>query len=265
MSERSAAWLDLKAVEAWISTKCIFHDLTLRLNKGQHTAVLGPNGSGKSTLVRLIDRSLHPVVKQGSSLHLFGSERPRQWELRRQIGLVSAELEQRVPPQICCRDLVLSAFFGSIGLRVDQIPTARQSARVDHLLPELELNTLAHEPFGHLSDGQKRRVLIARALAHQPDVLVLDEPTNALDLKAKHDLLRVLRRLCCSGTTLVMITHQVETLIPEIERVICLKQGTVIADGDRNSILSGPQLSALFDIPLQVIESAGYRQVMPLS
>ena len=114
MSERSAAWLDLKAVEAWISTKCIFHDLTLRLNKGQHTAVLGPNGSGKSTLVRLIDRSLHPVVKQGSSLHLFGSERPRQWELRRQIGLVSAELEQRVPPQICCRDLVLSAFFLSL-------------------------------------------------------------------------------------------------------------------------------------------------------
>ena len=265
MTKGSAAWLDLKAIEAWINTKCVFHNLTLQLYTGQHTAILGPNGCGKSTLVRLIDRSLHPVVKPGSALRLFGSDRPRQWELRRRIGLVSAELEQRVPPRVSGRDLVLSAFFGSVGLRRDQIPSDEQSTRADRLLEQLELTALASEPFLHLSDGQKRRVLIARALAHQPDVLVLDEPTNALDLKAKHDLLRGLRQLCCCGTTLVMITHQVETLIPEIERVVCLKQGSIIADGDRDAILNGPQLSGLFDTPLQVIESGGYRQVMPLS
>ena len=265
MTDSSAAWLDLKAVEAWISTKCVFHDLTLQLWEGEHTAVLGPNGSGKSTLVRLIDRSIHPVVKPGSSLQLFGSERPRQWELRQRIGLVSAELEQRVPPLVSGRDLVLSAYFGCVGLRRDQIPTEQQLTRADHLLEQLNLQNLSDEPFLRLSDGQKRRILIARALVHQPDVLVLDEPTNALDLKAKHDVLGCLRQLCSSGTTVVMITHQVETLIPEIERVICLKQGAIVADGRCDSILSGPQLTDLFDTPLQVIASGGYRQVLPLS
>ncbi len=265
MTDNSTAWLDLKAVEAWIDTKCVFHDLTLKLTLGQHTAILGPNGSGKSTLVRLIDRSIHPVVKPGSALLLFGSDRPLQWELRRRIGLVSTELEQRVPPLASCRDLVLSGLFGCIGLRRDQRPTKEQVARADHLLEQLTLQELSNDPFLRLSDGQKRRVLIARALVHKPDVLVLDEPTNALDLKSKHELLLGLRRLCSTGTTLVMITHQVETLIPEIERVVCLKQGSIAADGERDCILTGPQLTGLFETPLKVIESAGYRQVMPLS
>ena len=258
-------WLELKAVEAWLQTSCVFNNLTLRLHLGQHTAVLGPNGSGKSTLVRLIDRSIHPVVKPGSHLRLFGSVLPRQWELRRRIGLVSSDVEARIPLQAGVRDLVLSAFYGSLGLRWDQKPDHEHELRVSGLLEQLELTQLANLPFQRLSDGQRRRVLIARALAHEPDVLVLDEPTNALDLKAKHELLRQLRGLCEGSTTLLMITHQVDALIPEITRVVCLQEGQVVQDGPSDEILTGPRLSALFDTPLQVVSAAGYRQVMPLS
>lgn len=258
-------WLELQAVEAWIQSSCVFHHLTLSLRLGEHTAILGPNGSGKSTLVRLIDRSIHPVVKPESHLRLFGSVLPRQWELRQRIGLVSAELEQRIPPGVQVRDLVLAAFFGAVGLRKDQQPSDAQETRVDSLLDSLDLGELAQTPFKQLSDGQRRRALIARALAHQPEVLVLDEPTNALDLKAKNELLAALRRLSRDDTTLVVITHQVETLIPEISRVVCLKQGALVDDGPSDQILTGPKLSALFDTPLQVISAGGYRQVMPLS
>lgn len=265
MTERSQPWLELKAVEAWIKTSCVFNDLTLNLRLGEHTAILGPNGSGKSTLVRLIDRSIHPVVKPNSHLRLFGSPLPRQWELRQRIGLVSSELDLRVPGGVPVCDLVLSAFFGAVGLRRDQQPTRMQEQRASSLLNTFHLTDQADEAFSRLSDGQRRRALIARALAHEPEILVLDEPTNALDLKAKHELLACLRRLCQGNTTLVMITHQVETLIPEINRVVCLQQGSVVADGPSDKILTGPCLSQLFDTPLQVIDAGGYRQVAPLS
>ena len=255
----------MEAVEAWIETRCVFHNLTLSLRTGEHTAILGPNGSGKSTLVRLIDRSIHPVVKPGSHLRLLGSDLPLQWELRRRIGLVSTELEQRVPRRVRVIDLVLSAFFGSVGLRQDQTPSNTQLDRAFQLLELFDIAELAQERWTCLSDGQRRRVLIARALAHQPDVLVLDEPTNALDLRAKHSLLNQLRQLCQSQTTLVMITHQVEAIIPEITRVICLKDGAVMQDGPKDHILNGQALTTLFDTSLQVIEAGGYRQVMPLS
>ena len=263
--DRSHPWLELQAVEAWIQSSCVFHHLTLSLRLGEHTAILGPNGSGKSTLVRLIDRSIHPVVKPKSHLRLFGSVLPRQWELRQRIGLVSTELEQHIPPGVLVRDLVLASFFGAVGLRRDQQPSDAQRQRVDQLLVSLNLRDLACAPFRQLSDGQRRRALIARALAHQPQVLVLDEPTNALDLKAKHDLLASLRRLSRDDTTLVVITHQVETLIPEINRVVCLKNGALVDDGPSDQILTGPKLSALFDTPLQVISAGGYRQVLPLT
>jgi len=258
-------WLELQAVEAWLQTSCVFNNLTLQFNLGEHTAVLGPNGSGKSTLVRLIDRSIHPVVKPGSHLRLFGSPLPLQWELRRRIGLVSSDVEARVPLQASVHDLVLSAFYGSLGLRRDQVPSRERQQHVSRLLNHLCLDHLASSPFQRLSDGQKRRVLIARALAHEPDVLVLDEPTNALDLKAKHELQGYLRGLCQGSTTLVMITHQVDALIPEISRVVCLREGAVVDDGICEEVLTGPRLSALFDTPLQVVRAAGYRQVLPLS
>ena len=261
--DSESAWLDCQAVEAWIGGQCVVQDLTLKLLKGESTAVLGPNGAGKTTLVKLISRSLYPVVKPKSHLRLFGSETVNLWSLRQRLGIVSTELEQRIPASLSGRELLLAAFFGSIGLGRDRTPSPEHKARTEEVLRTLDLDGLADEHYGQLSEGQRRRLLIARALVHAPEVLVLDEPTNALDLRARHKLLRSLQVLCQQGTTVVMVTHQVDAIIPEISRVVALKDCRVNLDDSVQEALSGPRLSALFNTPLTVVQAGGYRQVLP--
>ena len=130
-------------------------------------------------------------------------------------------------------------------------------------MEQLGLLELATERFGQLSEGQRRRLLIARALVHKPDVLVLDEPTNALDLKARHQLMELMRQLSRSGTTLLLVTHQIEAVIPEIQRCVMLKSGQLMADGPCDQVLTSSRLSALFETPLQLLQANGYRQVLP--
>ena len=117
-------------------------------------------------------------------------------------------------------------------------------------------------PFGQLCAGQRRRLLLARALVHGPELLVLDEPTNGLDLQAKHQLLAVPRQLARSGTTLLLVTQQIEAFIPEINRAVLLKQAQVLADSPAEALLQDVPLSALFDTPLKVWSLNGYRQVL---
>lgn len=258
-----SAWLDCQAIEAWIDGHRVVKDLSLRLLKGESTAVLGPNGAGKTTLVKLISRTLYPVVKPGSYWRLFGSETVNLWALRQRLGIVSTELEQRIPASLTGRELLLAAFFGAIRLGRDRTPSEQQRSRSEDVLRSMDLDGLADEKYGQLSEGQRRRLLIARALVHAPEVLVLDEPTNALDLRARHTLLRTLRNLCRQGTTLVLVTHQVDVIIPEIKRVVGLQNCLISLDGSAESTLTGPKLSELFDTPLTVLQSGGFRQVLP--
>ena len=262
-SNRSSPWLDLQSVEAWMDGHRVVHNLSLRLWLGESTAILGRNGAGKSSLVKLINRSLYPVVQPGSHLRLFGSETVNLWHLRQRLGVVNTELEHRIPAAMTGRELLQSAFFGAIGLGRDRHPSDQQCQRTNSLLERLDLQTLSDIGFGQLSDGQKRRLLIARSLVHDPDVLVLDEPINGLDLRARHKLLALLRDLCRNGTTLVLVTHQVDAVIPEIQRVVGLTEGEVSLDGPPRDTLTADHLSRLFDTPLTVVESHGYRQVLP--
>lgn len=262
-SHQNAPWLDLQGIEAWAGGQRIVEDLSLRLWIGESTAILGPNGAGKSTLVKLISRCLHPVVQPQSYLRLFGEERVNLWALRKRLGVVDSELQQRIPDAMTCRELMHSAFFGAIGLGRGHHCTQQQIERSADVLEQFSLSELAASRFGSLSEGQKRRVLIARAMVHQPQVLVLDEPTNALDLRARHGLLAQLRLLCRSGTTLILITHQIDTIIPEINRVVGMRKGGVVVDGSPAEVLNDGVLSDLFETPLKVLESAGYRQVVP--
>jgi iron complex transport system ATP-binding protein len=257
------AYLELQDVDLWLGPRLVFEGLCLSLRSGEHTVILGPNGAGKSALIKLLSRELYPVVKPGSSLRIFGSSTVNLWELRRRIGLVSSDLQRLHPLQVPAADVVLSGLFGSIGIGRSQVATAPQRERVAALLEQLQLAALAERPFGQLSEGQQRRVLLARALVHDPEVLVLDEPTNGLDLRARHQLLASLRSLVAAGTTLLLVTHQIEAIIPEVRRVLLLKQGRLVGDGSAVELLSAASLSALYDTPLRLVEAAGWRQVLP--
>jgi iron complex transport system ATP-binding protein len=256
-------YLELQAVEVWLGPRRVFDDLSLRLHRGEHTVVLGPNGSGKSSLVKLLSRELYPVVKPGSRLRIFGSETVNLWELRGRIGLVSQDLQATYVGRVRAADVVLSGFFGSVGIGRSQVPDATQQRRVAELMEQLGLADLAERPYAQLSDGQRRRLLLARALVHAPQVLVLDEPTNGLDLRAKHQLLAILRGLARGGTTLLLVTHQIEAILPEISRCVLLREGRVVGDGPADALLQDAPLSDLFATPLRVCEANGFRQVLP--
>jgi len=256
-------YVELQAVDAYLGPRLVFENLNLSLHLGEHTVVLGPNGAGKSALIKLLSRELYPLVKPGSALRIFGSETVNLWDLRTRLGLVSTDLQIGYVGRVRAFDVVLSGFFGSVGIGRSQQPTATHQARVAELMERLGLADLAERPYGQLSDGQRRRLLLARALVHDPEVLVLDEPTNGLDLAAKHQLLAILRDLARSGTTLLLVTHQIDTIVPEIQRAILLRQGQVVSDGPTADLLQDGPLSALFGTHLRVLSANGYRQVLP--
>ena len=256
-------WLDLRNVEAWLGDRPVLHNLNLQLKLKQSTTVLGPNGAGKSSLVKLIDRSIYPIVRPDAHLRLFGSETVNLWALRSRLGVVTSELEQRLHPRTAVEEVVVSSFFGATRLGRDQHPSPDQWQQAGDLLDQLQLNGIRERCYGQLSDGQRRRLLIARALVHKPEVLVLDEPSRALDLQACHQLLAILRGLIQAGTTVVQVTHRVDTIVPEMERVLFLDGGTIVKSGSPAELLSPQELSQLFRTPLEVVEKNGFRQVLP--
>ena len=256
-------WLDLRNVEAWLGDRPVLRELNLQLKLRQSTTVLGPNGAGKSSLVKLIDRSLYPIVRPDAHLRLFGSETVNLRALRNRLGVVSSELEQRLHPKTAVEEVVVSSFFGATRLGRDQKPSVKQWEQARDLLDQLHLHSIRERCCGELSDGQRRRLLISRALVHQPEVLVLDEPSRALDLQACHQLLAILRRLIQGGTTVVQVTHRVDTIVPEMERVLFLAQGRIVGDGTPREMLQPAELSELFNTPLNVVEAQGFRQVLP--
>ena len=251
------------SVEAWLGARQVFNDLTLSLQPGEPTVLLGPNGAGKSALIKLINRQLYPVVKPGSELKLFGSSTVNLWDLRQRIGLVSSDLQSGYIPTVPAEEVVLSGLFGSVGLGRPQRPTQQQRAEALNQLEQLGLADLRGQPFGQCSDGQRRRLLLARALIHQPEVLVLDEPINGLDFKAKHQLLNTLRELSRTGTTLLLVTHQLEAVIPEVQRAVLIKCGQIVADGPADHLLTSASLSACFETPITVLKEGGWRQAVP--
>ncbi len=164
---------------------------------------------------------------------------------------------------ICTRDitgreLVLSGFFGSIGIwpnhRVlPEMETAAQAA-----MARLDVSHLADRWLDELSSGEARRLLIARALIHHPSTLLLDEPTTSLDLAAQREMREHMRALAASGVGLLLVTHHLEEVIPEIERVVLLREGTIVADGHKAELLTSARLSALFGVPLEVSQTDGF-------
>jgi len=234
------------------------NDVSLKIGLGEHIAILGPNGCGKSTLIKAITRECYPLIQDGSSVRILGEERWEVWELRKLLGIVSSDLMATCTRAASGRDIVLSGFFSSIGIWPHQEITPQMLDSADRAMEMLEVSHLAERFTEEMSSGEARRVLIARALVHDPRALLLDEPSIALDLSAQHELRLMLRKLAQSGIGIVMVTHHLSDLIPEMDRVVLMNRGTIIADGPTREVLVENRLSALFGRPLELSERDGY-------
>ncbi len=255
--------LDIHNATVYRGSTCVFEGLTLRIEDGCHAAILGPNGSGKTTLLKLMTRELYPAPIDGSSVRLFGEDQWNVWELRSTLGIVSADLQSEYAPSATGLEVVLSGFKASIGTWPHQTFTRAEQERAAEVLTELGVGALADRPYGTLSTGQQRRLLLGRALVHRPSTLLLDEPTNGLDIPSSFHYFDAVRALIHQGVTVLLATHHLHEIPTEIDRVIMLKEGRIAADGPRASVLTSESLSRLYGVPITLVEHNGIFQAFP--
>lgn len=255
--------LDIEHATVYRGDTCVFSDLSFALRAGEHAAILGPNGAGKSTLLKLLSGEVHAMSRDEMRMALFGDERWNVWDVRKQIGIVSHDLQRDY--LICAegQNVVLSGFYANNDTYEYQQFTKTQMTRAYEVMQELGVMSLSSRRFGHLSTGEQRRFLLGRALVHDPPVLVLDEPTSGLDLKACFQYLDLLRAQIAKGKTVLLVTHHLHEIPPEIDRVIFLKDGKIVADGFKSTLLTDDQVSRLFDGKITLVQANGWYQALP--
>ena len=256
-------FLEIRDATVWRGDTPALKDFSLQLRHGESVAILGPNGAGKSTLLKVLTGEVRPEAKPETKCCLFGEDLWSLEELRHEIGVVMPEDVARFHPEELAQDVVLSSLRGAFGRTRDMRFSAKERAAADRAIERLGVESLKGRDFGTLSSGERRRFLIARALVHDPSVLVLDEPSTALDFAASIGLTAVMRELITSGHTLVLVTHHPGEIPPEIGRVILLDQGRIRADGAKRKVLGASALSGLFQVPLKVSWPGGWCDVRP--
>ena len=232
--------------------KIILHVDELTIAEGETVAVLGPNGSGKSTLIRLLTREIHPMHRDEAPLRFRGSERISLAALRQTFGVVSTTMEDEIRVGLPVEKVVEGGMFGTLGVPASVESTPFTRKRTAETLELLGLTALAEQDCRTLSSGQIRRVLIARALVADPEILILDEPCAGLDPQGMHYIRSTMRTLAAMDKGLVLVTHYPEDIIPEVRRVLLIKEGRIVADGAKETLLTSEHLSELFELPLNV-------------
>jgi iron complex transport system ATP-binding protein len=250
----------------------VLDGLSLEIPQGQHTAILGPNGSGKSSLIKLLTQEYRPLAPpgQGSTVELFGRDRWDIFQLRSLMGIVSPDVHTDLAAGAEGRalsglEVVVSGFFSTRGVQPYQHVSADMWNQGRRVLEFMEAAHLAEKPMPEMSTGEARRVLIARALVPDPPALLLDEPTTGLDMVATARFLGTLQRLAKRGKTIIFVTHHLHEIIPEVQRVVLLREGKVHLDGPKADVLTDESLSAAFGAPVQVDRHASgfYSMVIP--
>ncbi len=257
----SEPFLKLAHVKVARGENVVLHDINLAVNAGEHIAILGPNGCGKSTLIKTITCECYPMVAPETEVSIFGRARWDLTELKKRLGVVSAELPGKPTLTTTGRDAVLTGFFSSSTLWPNLTVTDEMRSRADEVLALIDAEPLRDKLVGHMSAGQQRRIMIGRALVASSQMLLLDEPSNALDIAAQQELRNLMRRLAQQGTGILLITHQVSDIIPEIDRILMMKDGRIVADGSRRDLLTAKNLSDLFRTEVHLTEKDGFQHV----
>jgi iron complex transport system ATP-binding protein len=260
--------IELHDASVVLGGRRVLDSLTFSIHAGEHTAILGPNGAGKSTLIKLLTLQLYPLARANGPppIRVFGRERWDVFALRSRLGIVSADLHDRFVHgnsngALTGVDAVVSGFFATQGIFLHQQVTDAMRAAAREALARVGAEHLARTTLDAMSTGEARRVLIARALVHKPAALMLDEPTRGLDLVARHAFMERVRGVARQETTILLVTHHIGEIIPEIDRVILLKAGGVAFDGPKAAVLTRERLSDVFGARLAVHRENGYFRI----
>ena len=251
-------FLEFSGVTVFHGDTRVLDALSVTIQQGEHVAILGPNGAGKSSFIKTITREFYPCLNKGEvTFRICGKDVWDVFMLRSAFGVVSNDLQYTYTRAITGREVILSGFFSSIGLFNREI-TSEMNRKADEIIAFLEIGHISDRPMNEMSSGESRRFLIGRAMVHDPKVLILDEPTNSLDLHALHTFRQTIRKIARSGTGIILVTHSLPDIIPEIGRVILMKNGKFVGDGRKEDILTDRHIGRLFDVPVQVKEENGY-------
>ncbi len=250
--------LDLQGVTVRRGTTTILDGLDWQVAEGERWIVLGPNGAGKTTLMQIASARMHPTA---GSAELLGEKLGRVdvFELRPRIGIASAALAEQIPAGELVRDVVVTAAYGVTGRWREQYEDF-DTDRAEQLLAVFGVADLAERTFGTLSEGERKRVQIARALMTDPELLILDEPGAGLDLGGREELVRALSELAADphSPVLLLVTHHVEEIPPGFTHLLLLAPGGRIqAAGPLEEVLTSENLTAAFGVDLVVAHGGG--------
>ena len=264
----------MRNVNVALGDAIVLHDINLTIATGEHVTILGPNGCGKSTLIRTMNCEIYPVIPgpghPSPEVSIFGRNRWDLTQLRKHFGTVSdshpglyttaraTDSAGSTSGRATGMDAVIAGFFSASTLWPNLIVTEDMRHRAAEALERIDAAHLAKQPVGEMSAGEKRRIQIARALVHRPHQLLLDEPSNALDLAAQRNLRESMRSLIAQGTGLILVTHHLGDIPPEMERVILMRDGKILEDGPREKLLTAPVLSNLFGTEVRLGQQDGW-------
>lgn len=255
--------IEIKNATVYRGQHCVFDRFSLTIPQHSNTAILGPNGAGKSTLLKILFRELYPVYEEDSYVRILGQEQWNVWDLRAHLGIVSHDLQQQYLGTVLGRNVVASGLFSSVDTPFLHNVSNEERKKAEHVMDTLGISALQNRMFGEMSTGEQRRFLLGRALINDPDTLVLDEPTSGLDLKACFQYLDTIRHLMQRGKVVILVTHHIHEIPPEIARVILLKDGAILAEGEKSAILTEKNLAHLFDTQLRLAQANGFYQALP--
>lgn len=255
--------IDMRNATVYRGNTKVLDQLSLTLPRERNIVILGPNGAGKTTLLKLLMRELYPVKQSDSWIKILGQETWNVWELRRSLGFVSQDLQNRYFGYVPGIEVVLSGFYSSVGVWDHQSYATEAKENSEHLMEELQIQHLRDKQFSRMSTGEQRRFLLARALVSDPATLVLDEPTSGLDLTATFQYLSIIRKLMSTGKQIVLVTHFIHEIPPEISFVVLMKEGRVVASGEKSEMMTSEQLGELYGTELRLVCENGYYQAVP--
>jgi iron complex transport system ATP-binding protein len=236
----------------------VLDSISLKIYEGENVVILGPNGAGKSSLIKVITREYYPIPQdKGCSFKIWGQDIWDVSDLRSLLGIVTNDLQYICTRDITGMEMVLSGFFSSIGLFKEHL-TLKMKRKAHEILEFLEIGHLRDRKMDQMSFGEARRFLIGRALVHDPKALILDEPANSLDLHALHKFSNILSKIARSGTSIILVTHNLSDIIPEIKRVILMKDGEIYKDGPKGAILTQENITKLFEASVEIKIKDGY-------